>query len=411
MITSASLKDYTVKELTKLAQRRGVSGWKSMKKDDLVKALLRAAKTAAAKAEKAEKGTKAKPPAAKAAAVKAPVTKISATKVEPKKVEAKVASPTKPLAVAAKEPPKRLAPPLSPRVAAKINKANSDRHHHKDLAAILVEAKRKPEKDRLVLLVRDSFWLHVCWEITRQSVVRSEAAMAEQWHNAHPILRLLEVDSGTTTSTSERVVREIEIHSGVNNWYIDVANPPHSYRVEIGYKAANGKFHGICRSNIVTTPAPGSSDAIDRNWEAVAENYERVYSMSGGYNEEPSSKGELRELFEERLRRPMGSALGTRYGGGAEGVLRRSRDFQFQVDAEMILYGSTKADARVTVGGEPIKVRPDGSFTLRLAMPDKRQVIPVVAASPDGVEQRTVVLAIERNTKILEPMMKEAAGE
>ena len=81
------------------------------------------------------------------------------------------------------------------------------------------------------------------------------------------------------------------------------------------------------------------------------------------------------------------------------------------VDAEMIVYGSTKADSRVTVGGEPIKVRPDGTFTLRLAMPDKRQVIPVVAASADGVEQRTVVLAVERNTKVLEPMMKDAAGE
>lgn len=40
-------------------------------------------------------------------------------------------------------------------------------------------------------------------------------------------------------------------------------------------------------------------------------------------------------------------------------------------------------------------------------MPDKRQVIPAVAASADGVEQRTVVLAIERNTKVLEPMIRE----
>jgi len=31
----------------------------------------------------------------------------------------------------------------------------------------------------------------------------------------------------------------------------------------------------------------------------------------------------------------------------------------------------------------------------------------VVAASPDGVEQRTVVIAIERNTKVLEPMTRE----
>jgi imidazoleglycerol-phosphate dehydratase len=65
----------------------------------------------------------------------------------------------------------------------------------------------------------------------------------------------------------------------------------------------------------------------------------------------------------------------------------------------MIVFGSTKADAHVTLSGEPVKLRPDGSFTVRLSMPDKRQVIPIVAASRDGLEQRTVVIAIERNTK------------
>jgi hypothetical protein len=41
-------------------------------------------------------------------------------------------------------------------------------------------------------------------------------------------------------------------------------------------------------------------------------------------------------------------------------------------------------------------------------MPDKRQVLPVVASTPDGVEQRTIVIAVERNTKVLEPMVREA---
>ncbi len=41
-------------------------------------------------------------------------------------------------------------------------------------------------------------------------------------------------------------------------------------------------------------------------------------------------------------------------------------------------------------------------------MPDKRQVLPVVASTPDGVEQRTIVLAVERNTKVLEPLTRDA---
>jgi hypothetical protein len=295
------------------------------------------------------------------------------------------------------------------RVAERIQKVHAQRERLKDLSGETGQnTKRKPaDKDRLVLMVRDPFWLHACWTVTRQSVKRAEAALAAYWHTAKPVLRLLEVDAGVTTSTSERVVREIEVHGGVTNWYIDVSNPPHSYRVDLGYRASNGKYYAISRSNVVSTPAPDAADTIDKNWTDVAENYERVYALSGGYSEENSS-GELQELFEERLRRPMGSALGSQFGVGAERVLNRHRDFQFQVDAEMILYGATKPDARVTLAGDPIKLRPDGSFTVRLALPDKRQVLPVVASSADGVEQRTIVIAVERNTKVLEPMVKES---
>ena len=39
--------------------------------------------------------------------------------------------------------------------------------------------------------------------------------------------------------------------------------------------------------------------------------------------------------------------------------------------------------------------------------PDRRQVLPVVASSSDGVEQQTIVLAVERNTKTMEPIIRE----
>ena len=62
----------------------------------------------------------------------------------------------------------------------------------------------------------------------------------------------------------------------------------------------------------------------------------------------------------------------------------------------------------MTLHGEPIEVRPDGSFTVRYSLPNCRQVIPAVARSRDGIEQRTIVLAVERNTKTMEPVMREA---
>jgi hypothetical protein len=83
----------------------------------------------------------------------------------------------------------------------------------------------------------------------------------------------------------------------------------------------------------------------------------------------------------------------------------KQRKFWFQIDAELIVYGATEPNARVTLQGEPVKLRPDGTFTMRFSLPDSRQIIPAVAASADGVEERTIVLAVERNTKQLEPMI------
>lgn len=261
-------------------------------------------------------------------------------------------------------------------------------------------------KDRIVCMVRDPYWLHVYWELTRQSVQRAEAALGQDWHGAKPILRLIDVSSTETTSSSEAALRDIEIHGGCNNWYIDVKNPPRSFRVDIGYLAKNGQFYVLARSNVVTTPRAGMSDMIDENWaDFDFEKADKIFAMSGGFDPGASSL-ELKQLFEERLRRPMGSPSVTSFGSGAF-QFGKDRKFRFQLDAELIVYGATEPSAKVTLQGDPIKLRPDGTFTVRYSLPDSRQIIPAVAASADGVEERTIVLAVERNTKHLEPVINE----
>jgi hypothetical protein len=61
----------------------------------------------------------------------------------------------------------------------------------------------------------------------------------------------------------------------------------------------------------------------------------------------------------------------------------------------------------VTLQGEPVTVRPDGTFRVRVDLPNKRQVLPIVTSTPEGVERQTVVLAVERNTKTMEPVGNE----
>ena len=58
-------------------------------------------------------------------------------------------------------------------------------------------------RDRLVAMVRDPFWLHAYWELTRAGVERAEAAMGQDWHAARPVLRLFEVSASGTTTASE----------------------------------------------------------------------------------------------------------------------------------------------------------------------------------------------------------------
>jgi uncharacterized protein len=403
LITTASLKTQTWKDLADLAKSKGLAGWSSMRKDELVRALMRAAKAKARARLRSVTSNKKKKPAGTPRSRSVRLSRSTSQRnghAHANGAKSNGAAPI--LRPSAKQV----------RIAERIQKAQAERDRLKDLSSTVAFRSKGGKKsghaikDRVVLLVRDSYWLQAHWNVNRQSVKRAEAALAEHWHTAKPTLRLLEVDGGHTTSTSERVAREIEVHGGVTNWYIEVDSPPQSFRVDLGYRAASGKFFSLCRSNAVTTPSPDSGDAIDENWKDVAENYERIYALSGGYSEDNNS-GELQELFEERLRRPMNNPLASQFGGGAERVLNRHRDLEFHVDAEMILYGRTKADARVTLGGEPVKLRPDGQFTVRLPLPDKRQVLPVVASSVDGVEQRTIVIAVERNTKVLEPMLRE----
>ncbi|WP_246109667.1 DUF4912 domain-containing protein [Roseimaritima multifibrata] len=270
------------------------------------------------------------------------------------------------------------------------------------------EPAESPSKDRAILLVRDAFWLQVSWEVTRGSVQRAKAALGAHWHTAKPVLRLVAI-TDAATNAAEQKVRDIPIHGGVNTWYVDILGEPTRYRVIVGYSAARDsadpQFYALCRSNIVESPPPNSSDAIDGHWEDIAEDYERIFSLSGGHKADASA--DLRDIFEQRLRRPMKSPNGRQLGNAADVTLRRERELPFEVDAELIVFGSTTGGSSVSLGGEPVKLNEDGTFTLRMELPDRRQVLPVVATSRDGMRQRTTIISVERNTKVMEPYLCE----
>ena len=80
------------------------------------------------------------------------------------------------------------------------------------------------------------------------------------------------------------------------------------------------------------------------------------------------------------------------------GVPPSRKGFWFNVNAELILYGATEPDATVTLGGRVIRLRPDGTFSFRFALPDGHYELPAVAVSADGSDRRQAALEFSRST-------------
>jgi hypothetical protein len=74
------------------------------------------------------------------------------------------------------------------------------------------------------------------------------------------------------------------------------------------------------------------------------------------------------------------------------------KGFWLKVNAELVIYGATKPDAWVTIGGRPIRLRPDGTFSYRFTLPDGTYELPVVAVSMPG-ELREAKLHFQRSTR------------
>ena len=90
------------------------------------------------------------------------------------------------------------------------------------------------------------------------------------------------------------------------------------------------------------------------------------------------------------------------FGGISSPVAKpgvRGKGFWFNVNAELIVYGATEPDATVSIGGRKIKLRPDGSFSYRFALPDGDYEMPVVAISADETDGRAAELKFSRGTE------------
>jgi hypothetical protein len=166
--------------------------------------------------------------------------------------------------------------------------------------------------------------------------------------------------------------------------------------VDIGVLTKKGTFYLLARSNAVHTPRFGMSDQLDAEWMIPEDEYWKMFGLSGGFGVGKGSL-EVREILKKRLEEQITS--GAISSGASFYRKPAERKFWLVVNTELIVYGATEPDAKVTVQGRPIKLNPDGTFSLRFALPDGKQVIPVDATSNDGIDHRRITPIVTRKTE------------
>lgn len=143
-------------------------------------------------------------------------------------------------------------------------------------------------RDKLVLMVRDAYWLYAYWEITPEALQQHPARQDNQF-----LLRLYDITMlDNFDGTNSLGYRDIIIPGHSNNWHIAVQAPDRSYCVDLGYML-EGRFITLLRSNRVYTPRVTISNVLDEEWLPIDALYNitsRCDVGSGSFKEQTSNK-------------------------------------------------------------------------------------------------------------------------
>jgi hypothetical protein len=304
---------------------------------------------------------------------------------------------------------------------------------------------------KLFLTARDPHWLYVHWDLTREQQLKLNA----QSSDGHLVVRIY------AQKIEGHPTYEIHVHPESRHWFTHVERAGNSYVAELGYYSALGKWTRVSTSSGTMTPPDAVSAETDAEFAtipfefpfakllelikaAVCENLPLALALEElrrhGYPDLPrvtASAGvpvpakwtpqqeqalakiinidsvrrvwmgslEITELISRRITHEISSLGASQYGvsslSSPFGGMAAPKNFWFNVNAELIIYGATEPGARVTLGGHEIKLRSDGTFSFRFALPDGKYDLPAVAVSADGDDARAASLKFSRQTEYL----------
>ncbi len=440
------LEELTKVDILELAKKLEIAGRSSLSKDGLITAVMKAQvkKRRQAFARAAKKNASARKKVASAARTtkqtalgskkkvtkkktittavrKKTVRKKTAVSVE-KATARKKASASAPKTAARKKAPAARAPKATPAPRArkkpkKVPASPTPQQASPPSPPTAAEAAppsgsplRMPDRygtDFVGLMVRDPYWLHAYWEVTEKTVDRVRRQLANDWDGHRSVLRIYAFPPDTPAEAIRADNGEdrydVDLPEGCANWYVNVGRPDRIYQVAVGVVSRSGKFVAYARSNPVTTPRDSVSPITDEEWTSTPETFRRLYEMASPPDaREGRASAEIGMLLRERLRSDWASGMLASMGSEELARKPEGRGFWFILDAELIVYGATEADAKVTVQGRPVELRPDGTFSLRFQLPDGTQVIDATAVSSDGAFRKTITPTVRRETRATE---------
>ena len=295
---------------------------------------------------------------------------------------------------------------------------------------------------KLFIVARDPNWLYAYWDLTgpQMSDARKRAS------DGRLVLRLFEKNVATP-------LQELTLHQDSRNWYISGVRASTTYSGQLGYWRRDGRFHVLSHSREATTPSAVVSADTTARFATIPVDvpFEELLSIVRSYGHQGAQLADalhrlqaqgapfpfqvgievgpwtaeqaaaleqelggdvLRRLqtgsFEisEWLRRRLlenissGGSGGFSPGGASWSAAPGGKGFWFAVNAEVIIYGATEPDAKVTIDGKPVALNRDGTFQFHYAFPDGQFRLPVVAGSAAGDDRRAADLSFERKTNI-----------
>lgn len=113
---------------------------------------------------------------------------------------------------------------------------------------------------------------------------------------------------------------------------------------------------------------------------------------------ESKTDGDVRSFFESQ-----DNFIGASEEFWVQEKQETQKDFYFEIGTELIVYGRTEPDAKVTCGGQNVSLRDDGTFSMRFSLPEGNVPLDFIAKSIEKNLQRSIATQVVRNKTIYNP--------